>query len=270
MMRVSPIARAARLAVACAALCAASFAPAATRENATALYLAARATVDADSAAAIYKNVIAKFPRDSMAAWSLLRLAQYELARGKSANADTYVRRLRKQFPKSAAAAQAAVLPEPYNPMTPEPPPAPREGSVAAVHGGNGEGDATPGDERVRGSEEHAAKPAPAPAHPKAAPHAVAPPPQPSRAAPKEAAGGTTVGTFGVQLGAFIVASNANRLRERAVRVTPTEIVKRERPGATLYVVIAGRCETRDEAEKLIPRLTQETGVAGVVVRREP
>jgi cell division septation protein DedD len=247
-------------------------------DQATALYLKARSTVDADSSALLYRRIVAEFPRDSMAAWSLLRLSQYELAYGRQSKADRYLVNLRSHYPRSTAAGQSKLLPPPYSPLGPTAPAVtiapkkplnaedlsdPSGGSSSVVD----ESSLTPGAQRVRGnvdlpSAELSVTKAPP------APIAVRPMHTTQASAPARTGGTQLQGPFAVQLGAFIVSQNAERLRERAMRVVSTDIVKRERPGATLFVVQAGSFATREAAEDAIPRLAQETGLTGVIVSR--
>lgn len=74
------------------------------------LYKHARTTLDADSAATLYKQVVEMFPRDTLAACALLRLAQYSAARGDQVAMEEYVSRLRELFPASSARKEAAAL----------------------------------------------------------------------------------------------------------------------------------------------------------------
>ena len=94
----------------------------------------------------------------------------------------------------------------------------------------------------------------------KSTPPVATPPPTPAPAAAS--------GAFSVQLGAFSVRENAEKMRKLAAGTYPTAIVARDRGGKTLYCVIAGTFSSQADADRAVDRLERATGAKGVVVPR--
>jgi rare lipoprotein A len=77
-----------------------------------------------------------------------------------------------------------------------------------------------------------------------------------------------SVGFFGVQVGAFLVQENAERLKVRlAARYPPVAIAKYALPNGIFYRVRVGRLTTEDAARQLADQLRSDEQVATFVVR---
>jgi rare lipoprotein A len=76
------------------------------------------------------------------------------------------------------------------------------------------------------------------------------------------------VGFFGVQVGAFEVEENAERLRKQlSVRYTPVTITEFDSPTGVFYRVRAGRLPSEAAARELANQIQQENGGIAFVVR---
>ena len=76
------------------------------------------------------------------------------------------------------------------------------------------------------------------------------------------------VGFFGVQMGAFQVEENAERLRQRlAAQYTPVTITEFDSPNGTYYRVRAGRLPSEAAARELAGQIQRENGAVVFVVR---
>ncbi|HKF52497.1 MAG TPA: septal ring lytic transglycosylase RlpA family protein [Candidatus Acidoferrales bacterium] len=76
------------------------------------------------------------------------------------------------------------------------------------------------------------------------------------------------VGFFGVQVGAFQVKENAERLqRQLSVRYTPVTIMEFDSPNGVYYRVRAGRLPSEAAARELASQLEQQDGTVALVVR---
>jgi rare lipoprotein A len=77
-----------------------------------------------------------------------------------------------------------------------------------------------------------------------------------------------TVGAFGVQVGAFLQAENANRLKSQLEQqYPPVSVATYDSPNGTFYRVRVGRLTTEDEAQALADKLHTEQGYTTFVVR---
>jgi rare lipoprotein A len=75
-------------------------------------------------------------------------------------------------------------------------------------------------------------------------------------------------GNFAVQVGAFTLQENAERLRMRlAARYTPIEIVEENLPNGRFFRVRVGRAPNQEAAQRLAAMLAQESGLQTFVVR---
>ncbi len=75
-------------------------------------------------------------------------------------------------------------------------------------------------------------------------------------------------GHFSVQVGAFLVRENAEKLRERfASRYRPILIQEYDSPNGLFYRVWVGRLASQEEARQLAEQLRREEGVVPFVVR---
>jgi len=75
-------------------------------------------------------------------------------------------------------------------------------------------------------------------------------------------------GNFTVQVGAFLVRENAERLRERLeVRYQPVFIVEYDSPTGLFYRVRVGRMPSQDEARVLAEQLRTQEDVVPFIVR---
>ncbi len=196
------------------------------------LYRHARTTLDADSAAALYKQVVEMFPRDTLSAWALLRLAQYADARGEQADLEERISRLRELYPHTTARAEAAAL----LPERREEPDVNRANSSTRIP---------------------RSRPTPAPV-----PAPVTP------VVPTPVAQEAVAHKLAVQLGAFGVKANALRMQALAAGTYPAEVVERKRGATTLYIVLAGTFASQSDATKAVDALEKETGTRGVIVTR--
>lgn len=76
------------------------------------------------------------------------------------------------------------------------------------------------------------------------------------------------VGFFGVQVGAFQVKENAERLqRQLSVRYAPVTIMEFDTPSGVFYRVRAGRLPSEAAARELANQLQQQDGAVAFVVR---
>jgi rare lipoprotein A len=76
------------------------------------------------------------------------------------------------------------------------------------------------------------------------------------------------VGFFGVQVGAFRVQENAERLRAQlATRYSPVSVALYDSPNGHFYRVRAGRLPTEDAARQLADRLASDEQLTTFVVR---
>lgn len=76
------------------------------------------------------------------------------------------------------------------------------------------------------------------------------------------------VGFFGVQVGAFQVKENAERLQRRlSARYAPVTIVEFDSPNGVYYRVRAGRLPSEAAARELANQLQQQDGAVALVVR---
>jgi len=76
------------------------------------------------------------------------------------------------------------------------------------------------------------------------------------------------LGFFGVQVGAFQVKENAERLqRQLSVRYTPVTIAEFDSPNDVFYRVRAGRLPSEAAAHELATQLQQQDGAVAFVVR---
>lgn len=208
---------------------------AASERDAEILYKQARAMVDADSAVTLYKIVVDRFPRDTISAWAFLRLAQYSAARGEQALLEKYVSRLREIYPKTQARREAAALMPERKPETT----AEQIATRNAIKQARAEAAATK--------------------------RADAPPAAPKRETSSPAA---PAERWTVQMGAFGVKANADRMRKMAAETYPTTIVERQRGAAILYCVTSGSFVSKEAAERAIDALEKSTGTKGVVVKQ--
>lgn len=77
-----------------------------------------------------------------------------------------------------------------------------------------------------------------------------------------------TTGAFGVQVGAFLQAENANKLKAQLEQqYPPVSVATYDSPSGTFYRVRVGRFATEDEAQDLANRLHTEQGYTTFVVR---
>ena len=77
-----------------------------------------------------------------------------------------------------------------------------------------------------------------------------------------------TTGAFGVQVGAFLQAENANKLKAQLEQqYPPVSVATYDSPSGTFYRVRVGRFATEDEAQDLATRLHAEQGYTTFVVR---
>jgi rare lipoprotein A len=77
-----------------------------------------------------------------------------------------------------------------------------------------------------------------------------------------------TTGAFGVQVGAFLQAENADKLKAQLEQqYPPVSVVTYDSPNGTFYRVRVGRLATEDEAQDLADRLHTEHGYTTFVVR---
>ena len=78
----------------------------------------------------------------------------------------------------------------------------------------------------------------------------------------------SAVGLFGVQVGAFQVEENAERLRDRlAARYSPINVVEYDSPNGVFYRVRVGRLSTEEAARQLAIQLQTQEEVIPFVVR---
>lgn len=76
------------------------------------------------------------------------------------------------------------------------------------------------------------------------------------------------VGFFGVQVGAFSVESNAERLRDRlSAQYSPVTITQYDSPNGMFYRVRAGRFTTQNAAQQLAQQLEERDQFVAFVVR---
>ena len=76
------------------------------------------------------------------------------------------------------------------------------------------------------------------------------------------------VGFFGVQVGAFQVEENADRLRQQlGARYTPVTITEFDSPSGIYYRVRAGRLPSEAAARELANQIERENGTVVFVVR---
>jgi rare lipoprotein A len=76
------------------------------------------------------------------------------------------------------------------------------------------------------------------------------------------------VGTFGVQVGAFLMQENAERLRAQlAATYSPVEIVTYDSPNGIFYRVRVGRLPSEDAANQLAGQLHDNENLTTFVVR---
>lgn len=76
------------------------------------------------------------------------------------------------------------------------------------------------------------------------------------------------VGFFGVQVGAFQVEENAERLRDRlSARYTPVTIAEFDSPKGTYYRVRAGKLPSEAAARELANQIAQQENMVALVVR---
>jgi len=76
------------------------------------------------------------------------------------------------------------------------------------------------------------------------------------------------VGSFGVQVGAFLMQQNANNLRDRlAGTYTPVVVLSYDSPNGLFYRVRAGRFATQAQAGRLAQQLKQDGQPNTFVVR---
>jgi cell division septation protein DedD len=77
-----------------------------------------------------------------------------------------------------------------------------------------------------------------------------------------------TTGAFGVQVGAFLQAENANKLKAQLEQqYPPVSVATYDSPSGMFYRVRVGRFATEDEAQDLANRLHTEQGYTTFVVR---
>jgi rare lipoprotein A len=77
-----------------------------------------------------------------------------------------------------------------------------------------------------------------------------------------------TTGAFGVQVGAFLQAENANKLKAQLEQqYPPVSVVTYDSPNGTFYRVRVGRLVTEDAAQDLADKLHTEQGYTTFVVR---
>lgn len=77
-----------------------------------------------------------------------------------------------------------------------------------------------------------------------------------------------STGFFGVQVGAFQLRENAERLRrELSVRYSPVSVSEFESPNGTYYRVRAGRLPSESAARELARQIQREDGTRAFVVR---
>jgi rare lipoprotein A len=77
-----------------------------------------------------------------------------------------------------------------------------------------------------------------------------------------------TTGAFGVQVGAFLQAENANRLKAQLEQqYPPVNVVTYDSPNGTFYRVRVGRIATEEAAQDLANKLHTEQGYTTFVVR---
>lgn len=75
-------------------------------------------------------------------------------------------------------------------------------------------------------------------------------------------------GAFGVQVGAFLQAENADRLKSQLEQgYPPASVATYDSPNGTFYRVRVGRFATEDEAQALATKLHAERGYTTFVVR---
>jgi rare lipoprotein A len=75
-------------------------------------------------------------------------------------------------------------------------------------------------------------------------------------------------GTFGVQVGAFLVQENAERLRAQlAARYSPVNIVTYDSPTGLFYRVRVGRLTNEDAANQLADQLHENENLTTFVIR---
>lgn len=73
---------------------------------------------------------------------------------------------------------------------------------------------------------------------------------------------------FGVQLGAFASYQNALRLKHKfSGKISDISIITKNSHGQTLYVVVAGKLDNHQEAEKLKRSIKQDFGHKGIVIQ---
>jgi rare lipoprotein A len=77
-----------------------------------------------------------------------------------------------------------------------------------------------------------------------------------------------SVGSFGVQVGAFLVQENAGNLRDRlAANFSPVNVVPYDSPNGVFYRVRVGRARTEQEAGQIADQLRQSGQANTFVVR---